>query len=134
MLKILYIAPLSLDRKHGRGGIETSTENILEGFSDINGIEVLILSFRKETFQTTVTKYSSNIRIIQNNLKTKNTLYNILFYQRKIIKKLINTESPDLIHFHGTGPEILSISNLPKDTPIGLRSYGFTCEVSRCRN
>lgn len=118
MLKVLYIAPLALNRKQGAGGVETATENVLEGFSDISELETIILSFRREHSQDTITQFSKNITIIQKSSKIKNDLFNILFYQRKVIRELIKKESPDLIHFHGTGPNILSISNLPKDTII----------------
>ena len=117
-MKILYIAPLSLNRKHSAGGVETATENILEGFSGIKRIEIIVLSFRSGQFNSTITKYSENITIIQKSQKIKNTLFNILFYQRKVIREIIDRENPDLIHFHGTGPNILSISNLPRDRII----------------
>lgn len=117
-MKILYIAPLSLNRKHSAGGVETATENILEGFSGIKRTEIIVLSFRSGQFNSTITKYSENITIIQKSQKIKNTLFNILFYQRKIIREIIDRENPDLIHFHGTGPNILSISNLPRDRTI----------------
>ncbi len=118
MLKVLYIAPLALNRKQGAGGVETTTENILEGFSGISGLEIIVLSFRQEYSEDTITKFSDTITVIQKSSTVKNALYNILFYQRKIIRELINKESPDLIHFHGTGPNILSISNLQKDRVV----------------
>lgn len=118
MLKVLYIAPLSIDRKKGAGGVETATENILEGFSNISGLKIIVLSFRSEQFNNVITNYSENITIIQKSPITKFTLFNILYYQRKVIKEIINEYSPDIIHFHGTGPNILSISNLPKDRII----------------
>ncbi len=118
MLKILYIAPLSLIRKQSAGGVETATENILEGYSDIDELEIIVLSFRSDKFKNLTSKYSENITIIQKSPKYKNNLLNILFYQRKIIRGIINKEKPDLIHSHGTGPNILSISNLPKDRII----------------
>ncbi|NHZ85412.1 MAG: hypothetical protein GWP19_05975, partial [Planctomycetia bacterium] len=90
MLKVLYIAPLSFNRKQGAGGVETTTENVLEGFSGISGLEIIVLSFRQEYFEDTITKYSDTITVIQKSSTIKNTLYNILFYQRKIIRELIN--------------------------------------------
>jgi len=90
MLKILYIAPLPIIRGQSAGGVETATENILEGFSDINGLEVIVLSFRSNHLQYAITKYSENIIIIQKSPIIKNALYNILFYQRKVIREIIN--------------------------------------------
>jgi glycosyltransferase involved in cell wall biosynthesis len=124
MLKVLYIAPLSLNRKQGTGGVETATENILEGFSNINGLEIIVLSFSSEHSQHIVTKHSETITILQKSSIIKNTWYNILYYQRKVIRDIMDEESPDLVHFHGTGPNILSISNLPKDR-IVITQHGI---------
>ena len=118
MIKILYIAPVSVNRKQGSGGVETASENILDGFSNIKGLEIIVLSFRNENIKNSVSKFSDNISIIQRGKKIKSTILNILFHQRKVVREIISKEKPDLIHFHGTGPNILSVSNLPSEQVI----------------
>ncbi len=118
MLKILIIAPLSTKLGHGKGGVENSVENILNGFANIPNLEILLLSFTFEKCLNTKTKYFNNSTIIQKGSSSNNTLFNILKFQKKTIRQIINEYEPNLIHFHGTGPNLMSIIGIPKKSII----------------
>lgn len=104
-MKILMIAPYPYPGKPIRGGVETVTYNLMEGFKSCKDVEVKILSICRECDETI--KVAPNI--IVEYLKP-------LYSSRKVelkkhIKPLlldIDKEwKPDIIHFQGNGSMFL---------------------------
>lgn len=124
MIKVLYIAQTAVTRGKVTGGVEAVTENLLESFSNKGELSMTILSFRKDKIEDFSSKYSDNVQILHYGKKYNFDLINIVLFQRKIVKQIIKKKDPDIIHFHGTGPNILSITNLPKDNII-LTQHGI---------
>ena len=63
MIKILIIAPCPYNLNNIKGGVEAVTVNLLQGFQEIDEIEMLIVSIRKEIQKEEIVKYSNNIQI-----------------------------------------------------------------------
>lgn len=122
-MKILHIASSSSNLGKPIGGVESATSNILSGFNNMDNLEVIFLPLNNKSFIQNTDNCFQNIEIL--NYKRKNILIIPTFiYNRYFVRRVIDNVRPNVIHFHGTGPNIYSLSNLQKDN-IVITQHGI---------
>jgi glycosyltransferase involved in cell wall biosynthesis len=116
-MKVLMIGNIPCDLQSIKGGVESAIINLLGGFAKLDSIHVIVISFHKSLRSSTSFPFSKNIEIFYFP-STRIKLWSVLFYQRKHINKIIQEFHPDLIHFQGSGPRMLSLLGVPRSTIV----------------
>lgn len=108
LLKIIMIAPYPSNPNIIHGGVEAVTVNLVKGFSEINQVELLIVSMQKNVAEETTVQIAENISVLNIPYgKIRSTKLEMLFHGRKKIKTIIKEFNPDLIHIQGNGSKLL---------------------------
>jgi len=104
-MKILMVAPYPYPGEPIRGGVETVTYNLVEGFKQIDNIELKILSIFRD-FEDGM-EVNSNISI--SFVKSKYSSQNVELKRhiKKIILNINKEWNPDIIHIQGNGSNFL---------------------------
>ena len=118
-MKILMIAPCPYILTDIKGGVEAVTVNLLQGFKEIDDIEMLIVSIRREIQKEEIVAYSNNIQIQYIPFgKIKSTKLEMLFHGRKKVKQIVEDYKPDIIHVQGNGSILMLLTGLDKSNVL----------------
>lgn len=118
-MKVLFIGRVPLDLKSVRGGIESANLNLLEGFISLPNISVEMIVFNKDINKVIKRNLSKDIKITYYPIKFKKIeLLNILFSEKNIIKRKYMSFKPNIIHYQGSGPHLLSVIGINRKITI----------------
>jgi glycosyltransferase involved in cell wall biosynthesis len=112
-VKVLMVGALPLDLKSVKGGVEAAILNLFSGFSHLNDVEVVHLSFLPGHSIPLVVHYAPNVRICFLPFRSRFRLVDY-FVNMKALKKIISEETPDIIHIQESEPHLLRFLRLPK--------------------
>lgn len=112
-MRILMVAPYPYPGKPIRGGVETVTYSLIEGFKDMNGVELKIISYCQDHDE--VINISSNVtcQFLRNQFPSKKM--ELKRHIKGIILQLNKDWNPDIIHIQGNGSNFLLYDDKIKD-------------------
>lgn len=116
-LKVMMVGALPLDLKSVKGGVEAAILNLFSGFSHLNDVEVVHLSFIPTQSIQLEIHYSSNVRICFIPFKSRLRLFDY-YANRKVVNRIIAEEKPDIIHIQESEPHLLRFVGLKKDNVV----------------
>jgi glycosyltransferase involved in cell wall biosynthesis len=131
-LKVLMVGLLPPDIEKVDGGVVAVMLNLLAGFSRMENLEVMMVSFNQDVNESKTIIFSSNVKIQYIPYVSKFKLIDY-FINRKNFKELVVSFQPDIIHVQEVTPHILRFIHLPKDfivvTQHGIMSEEFKYAV-----
>lgn len=105
MIKVIFIAALPINTGNIKGGVESASINLLNGFSHYDNLNILVLSFNPLIDQKVRSIFSQNITIEQIPFQFKKLFFfDYFFKNRKYLLLKIKSFKPDIIHIQGTSP------------------------------
>ena len=131
-MKVLMIGNIPVDMQSAKGGVESAILNLIDGFKKMSDIQLKIVSFKNKAGSPTSFNFSKNIEIYQLPVPGVELL-SILFTERKYIKRIIKDFRPDLIHFQGSGPHLLSLIGIGRSN-IVVTLHGVLREEMKHQN
>lgn len=112
-MKVLMIAPYPRPGKPIRGGVETVTHNLVEGFKDIKDVDLKIISYCQERDE--ILNISSNVACKFFKMKFSSRKMELKNHVKKLILHINETWNPDIIHIQGNGSNFLMYDDNIKD-------------------
>jgi glycosyltransferase involved in cell wall biosynthesis len=128
-MKILLIGNIPEDLQSAKGGVESAILNLMEGFQKIEDIQVRIVSFQENLKRPGTFHYSRNIEVHLLPV-ARIELFSIFFTERNQIRKNIREFHPDVIHYQGSGPHLLSLMGIPRSNVV-ITIHGVLKEESK---
>src|SRR5882757_1526478 len=119
------VGALPLDLQSVRGGVEAATLNLFSGFSQLDDIEVIHVSFIKNITEKIQINYAQNVRICFVPFKINIRL--IDYFINGELKKIIVKERPRIIHIQESEPHLIRFLGLPKNN-IVVTQHGIMKE------
>jgi glycosyltransferase involved in cell wall biosynthesis len=127
-MKILMLAPLPLPGDSAKGGVESVTQNLLEGFSKINDLSIIVLSVHKNLSDELELQLYDNVivkHIPYKIVRSTKIVYGI--YVKRVVYKYFKEFKADLIHIQGNGTELLAFKSNHKNR-IVVTQHGILHE------
>ncbi len=122
----MLIPQLPFNLNKIRGGIESATLNLLEGFIDVE-IKIRVIVISKEIKNHTVLKFSENIEIhYEYEGDFKYHSINYLINSPAIIKKHIKNFNPEIIHYQIGNSFLFTKFIVPKHIKIVQTIHGMS--------
>lgn len=104
--KVLMIGKLPTDLLSVKGGVEAAILNLFNGFSSLNDVDVVNVSFLEGISHRFQIDYTSNIKIIFLPYKIKIKLLDFLV-NKPALTEILDQEKPDIVHIQESGPHLL---------------------------
>lgn len=107
-MKILIVSPFPKAGDEIKGGVESVSYNLLQGFTHFKEIEVLLLSFHNEIKREIINRISDNVSIKYIPYgKIKSTKIELFYHAKKILYSTADEFKADIIHIQGNGSSLL---------------------------
>lgn len=126
-LKVLLIANCPRNLSAIKGGVESVSINLLNGFID-TPVKIKVISIREDILTDEVVKFSENIDIYYFKFTFKGSkTFEYFTYGNQKVKKVYNEFNPDIVHLQGTGPIMQLLSGIDKNK-IVITQHGILSE------
>jgi len=125
-LKVMMVGALPIDLKSVKGGVEAAILNLFSGFSLVDEIELVHISFIEEINECIQIEHSLNIRILFLPYKVKSKLLDYLVNKSTLLN-IVKREQPDIIHIQESEPHLLRFWDWPKSN-IVVTQHGIMKE------
>lgn len=132
-MKIMIICDVPTKLGNPLGGVQAVIVNFIKIAKKDTQNEYIIVSFNKIN-KSYVEKTSENVSIYR--FKSNNCipeLLNIIILKQRIIYNLSNRIKPDIINFHGSGPNLMSLLKLPNKKVI-ITQHGISTQEVKYQN
>src|SRR5688572_5267024 len=125
-IKVLMVGALPLDLQSVKGGVEAAILNLFAGFSLLQDLEVVHISFVEDLKSRTEVAFAPNIKIIFLPYKIRIRLLDYLI-NKPALKQVISEEAPDIIHIQESEPHLLRFLSFKKEN-IVVTQHGIMRE------
>jgi glycosyltransferase involved in cell wall biosynthesis len=125
-IKVLMVGALPPDLQSVKGGVEAAILNLFAGFSLLEDLEVVHISFVEGLANRVDVRYAPNIKICFVPYKISIRLLDYLL-NKPVLKEIIRKEKPDIIHIQESEPHLLRFLNFPKNN-IVVTQHGIMKE------
>ncbi|MGE0090014.1 MAG: glycosyltransferase family 4 protein [Bacteroidales bacterium] len=123
-IKVLLIGPCPFDLESIKGGVEGVFINLLEGFKQIEDVQIIGFTLSQEVKRETTKIINKNIQIHFFPLILNSTKLSIFYYSIFRLRKFIADNKINIVHLQGNGSSLLYTLRLEKKklivTPHGL--------------
>lgn len=104
-MKILMVAPYPYPGTPIRGGVETVTYNLIEGFREIPDVQLTVLSICKDVDETINLSNNVKVRFIKSEYASRKV--ELRKHVKPILLETNAAWEPDIVHFQGNGSTFL---------------------------
>jgi glycosyltransferase involved in cell wall biosynthesis len=125
-IKVLMVGALPLDLQSVKGGVEAAILNLFSGFSQLDTVEVVHVSFLEEVREQIEVQYAPNVKIYFVPFKIKFRLVDYII-NRATLRKIIAKEAPHIIHIQESEPHLLRFLSVDKKN-IVVTQHGIMKE------
>ncbi|MDO5394919.1 MAG: glycosyltransferase family 4 protein [Bacteroidales bacterium] len=121
-MKVLMIAPYPVPGTPIRGGVETVTYNLIEGFKACPDVHVLVLVMCHD--KDAELKVADNITVRYLHQEGGSRKGELAGHGRKVMESIIDEWHPDIIHIQGNGSNFLLTDRKRRDITV-LTQHGI---------
>ncbi|MCF8227291.1 MAG: glycosyltransferase family 4 protein [Bacteroidales bacterium] len=119
MIKVLMLAPYPPQETTIKGGVEAVTFNLINGFKNIENIEIQVISIRNDIDHEDVLQVDDHLKVIFMPFGYfRSTKVELLTHGRKRVKEIIAETQPDIVHLQGNGSALLLTIGIPEKSLI----------------